>query len=206
MVNLTKSAAEYLQRELGLSQDETDIIRYGIQIVVYSLAGIITICLMGWLLGCFWTTLTVALTAGSLRLLSGGAHSSSPIVCNLVGMVVAPLLAKIAEFAAKQVSQPQLLFIVIVGALFSLLIFYLLAPVDSAAKPITSEHEKRKYKYLSLTLAFILFVGQISLTLLGHHSAFVLAVSLGTCWQAISLTKAGHLFAAKIDHLLIRRC
>jgi len=73
VVNLTKSAAEYLQRELGLSQDETDIIRYGIQIVVYSLAGIITICLMGWLLGCFWTTLTVALTAGSLRLLSGGA-------------------------------------------------------------------------------------------------------------------------------------
>lgn len=205
MFNLTKSAAEYLQRQLGLSQDETEVIHYGIQIIVYSSAGILTICLMGWLLGCFWTTVTVALTAGSLRLLSGGAHSSSPVVCNLVGMLVAPLLAKFAEFAAKQVSQPQLLFIVISGALFSLLIFYLLAPVDSAAKPITSEHEQRKYKYLSLTLAFFLFVGQVALTFLGRHPDFVLAVSLGTCWQAFSLTKAGHLFAAKLDHLLIRR-
>ena len=205
MFNLTKSAAEYLQRQLGLSQDETEVIHYGIQIIVYSSAGILTICLMGWLLGCFWTTVTVALTAGSLRLLSGGAHSSSAVVCNLVGMLVAPLLAKFAEFAAKQVSQPQLLFIVISGALFSLLIFYLLAPVDSAAKPITSEHEQRKYKYLSLTLAFFLFVGQVALTFLGRYPDFVLAVSLGSCWQAFSLTKAGHLFAAKLDHLLIRR-
>ena len=205
-MNLTKSEAEYLQKQLGLSQDETEVIRYGMQAVFYSLAGILTICFIGWLLGCFWTTVTVALTAGSLRLLSGGAHSSSAVVCNLVGMVVAPLLAKTAEFAAKQVSQPQLLLIIISGALFSLLIFYLLAPVDSAAKPISSEHEQRKFKYLTLTLASFLFVVQIALTLLGRYPAFVLAMSLGSCWQAFTLTKAGHIFAAKLDHLLIRRC
>ncbi len=205
MLNLTGLAAEYFQKQLGLTQDETEVILYGMRVIVYSLAGILTICIMGWLLGCFWTTVTVALTSGSLRLLSGGAHSSSPVICNLLGMIVAPLLAKTAEFAAVQISQPLLFFIVIIGALFSLVCFYLLAPVDSAAKPITSEEERRKFKYLSLTLAFLLFVGQITLIFFEQSPALILAVSLGTWWQAFTLTWPGHRFAAWIDNSFLRR-
>lgn len=206
MLNLTRSAAEYLQQQLGLSQDETEVIRYGIQIIVYSLADILTICLMGWLLGCFWTTVTVALTAGSLRLLSGGAHSSSPVICSLLGMVVAPLLAKTAEFTAVKMTQPMILSLVLIGAFISLLIIYFLAPVDSAAKPITNEQERRKFKQLSLALALLFLVGQITLILLDRSPVLVLAVSLGTWWQAFTLTPASHRFASRIDQLFLRRC
>lgn len=103
MPSLTR-AAEYLQKQLGLSQDETEVILYGLQIFTYGLAGILTICLMGWLLGCLWATIAVALTAGSLRLVSGGAHSRSPLLCNILGMLVAPFLAKLAILAAPQIS------------------------------------------------------------------------------------------------------
>ncbi|MGI5925961.1 MAG: accessory gene regulator B family protein [Syntrophomonadaceae bacterium] len=206
MLNLTRSAAEYLQRQLGLSQDETEVIRYGIQIIVYSLADILTICLVGWLLGCFWTTVTVALTAGSLRLLSGGAHSSSPVVCNILGMIMVPLLAKTAEFAAVRMTQPLLLSLVLIGAFISLLIIYFLAPVDSAAKPITNEQERRRFKQLSLALVFLFLVGQITFILLDRSPVLVLAVSLGTWWQAFTLTPASHRFASRIDQLFLRRC
>ena len=204
MLNLTRSAAEYLQKQLGLTQDETEVILYGLQVIIYSLMGILTICLMGWLLGCFWTTLAVALTAGSLRLLSGGAHSSSPLICNLIGMVMAPLLAKIAEFAAVQMNHSVLLCVVLLGAACSLLAFYLLAPVDSPGKPITTDQERRKFNRLSVTLAALIALGQITLLIWGNSPAFVLAVSFGTWWQAFTLTKAGHRFTSIADHLFLK--
>ncbi|MGB4504524.1 MAG: accessory gene regulator B family protein [Syntrophaceticus sp.] len=206
MLHPTRSAAEYLQKQLGLTRDETEVILYGLQVIIYSLAGILTICLMGWLLGCFWTTLAVALAAGSLRLLSGGAHSSSPLICNLLGMVMAPLLAIIAEFAAVQIPHTILLYIVLLGAAFSLLSFYILAPVDSPAKPITKEQERRKFNCLSVALVTLITLGQIALLLWGNSPAVVLAVSLGTWWQAFTLTKAGHRFAYIVDHLFKRGC
>ena len=204
MLNLTRSAAEYLQKQLGLTQDETEVILYGLQVIIYSLMDILTICLMGWLLGCFWTTLAVALTAGSLRLLSGGAHSSSPLICNIVGMVMAPLLAKIAEFAAVQMNHSVLLCVVLLGAACSLLTFYLLAPVDSPAKPITTDQERRKFNRLSVILAALITLGQITLLILGNSPAVVLAVSFGTWWQAFTLTKAGHRFTSIADHLFLK--
>ncbi|HHV34268.1 MAG TPA: accessory gene regulator B family protein [Syntrophomonadaceae bacterium] len=205
MLNLTKSAAEYFQKQLDLPQDETEVILYGLQVIIYSLAGILTICLMGWILGCFWTTLAVALTAGSLRLLSGGAHSSSPLICNLIGMVMAPLLAKIAEFAAVQMNHSVLLCVVLLGAACSLLTFYLLAPVDSPAKPITTDQERRKFNRLSVILAALITLGQITLLILGNSPAVVLAVSFGTWWQAFTLTKAGHRFTSIADHLFFKK-
>ncbi|HHV34948.1 MAG TPA: accessory gene regulator B family protein, partial [Syntrophomonadaceae bacterium] len=202
--DLVRFSIEYLQEQLELSQDETEVVLYGLQTIVYSLTGILTICFAGWLLRCFWTTLAVALTAGSLRLLSGGAHSKSPLICNLLGMVIAPFLAKTAEFAAGQMPQSMLLCIVLIGASLSLLAFYLLAPVDSAVKPITNKPERRKYNRLSVALTALITLGQITLVIWGNSPAFVLAVSFGTWWQAFTLTKAGHRFTSIADHLFLK--
>lgn len=203
MLNLTR-AAEYLQQQLGLSQDETEVILYGLQVFTYSLAGILTICLMGWLLGCFWVTIAVALTAATLRLVSGGAHSMSPLICNILGMMVTPFLAKLAEFTAPQISATVLIFIVLLGSIFSLLTFYILAPVDSPAKPITSVEKRHKFKHLSVALTSLITLGQITLLITGNSPALVLAVSLGTWWQAFTLTGAGHRFASIVDNLFLK--
>jgi accessory gene regulator B len=203
MLNLTR-AAEYLQKQLGLSQDETELILYGLQVLTYSLAGILTIGLMGWLLGCFWATIAVALTAAMLRLVSGGAHSRSPLLCNILGMIVAPFLAKLAVYTAPQISATVLFVMVLLGSIFSLLIFYILAPVDSEAKPITAVEERRKFKHLSIALTSLITLGQVALIISGNLSTLVLAVSFGTWWQAFTLTGAGHLFSSKLDNLLLK--
>ncbi|HAF17753.1 MAG TPA: hypothetical protein DCG84_05405, partial [Peptococcaceae bacterium] len=84
----------------------------------------------------------------------------------ILGMIMVPLLAKTAEFAAVRMTQPLLLSLVLIGAFISLLIIYFLAPVDSAAKPITNEQERRRFKQLSLALVFLFLVGQITFILL----------------------------------------
>jgi accessory gene regulator B len=203
MLNLTR-AAEYLQKQLGLSQDETELILYGLQVLTYSLAGILTIGLMGWLLGCFWATIAVALTAAMLRLVSGGAHSRSPLLCNILGMIVAPFLAKLAVYTAPQISATVLFVMVLLGSIFSLLIFYILAPVDSEAKPITAVEERRKFKQLSMALTSLITLGQVILLISGNSPTLVLSMSLGTWWQAFTLTEAGHRFASLADNLFLK--
>lgn len=155
----------------------------------------------GYLLGCFWTTLAVALTAFVLRLFSGGAHSSSPLTCSLIGMVIVPLLGKTAAVAAPFLNPVSLSVIVISGFIPSLLINRRLAPVDSPAKPINDMKKRRKLRLLSGLAVLVLTVVQLVLSFFGLIPSIVLAVSLGLWWQTFSLTGAAHRFAAFIDNL-----
>ncbi len=206
MPDMIRPAAEYLQRQLGLNGEETEIALYGIRIIAYSFFGIVSISLVGWLFKCFWETMAVALTAGILRLFSGGAHSRSPLFCVLLGMTVAPFLAKIAALTAGQLSPEALLPVILTGAFLSLLIIYRLAPVDSPAKPITSQQERRKFRLLSVTVMVIIVIIQAVTLNLVLPPGPLLAITLGSCWQAFSLTRAAHRLAFFLDNLIIRGC
>ena len=203
--NFTKSTAAYLKAKLNLTPDEEEVARYGLQVLVYTLTGLITICLAGWLLGCFWTTLAVCLTAACLRLFSGGAHSNSPLTCTLLGMVIVPLLGKTAAFTAFFFTPQSLSLIVVPGLILSLIIIWRLAPVDSPAKPITSLDYRKKLHFLSIAAVLLLTSGQAFLLLKGQAPTVVLALSLGLWWQAFTLTQAGHRFATFTDKFKLRK-
>lgn len=203
--NFTKSTAAYLKAKLNFTPDEEEVARYGLQILVYTLTGFITICLAGWLLGCFWTTLAVCLTAALLRLFTGGAHSNSPLTCTLLGMVVVPLLGKIAALTAPFFTPQSLTLIVVPGLILSLTIIWRLAPVDSPAKPITSLEHRKKLRFLAMAAVLLLTSGQALLLIKGQALTVVLALSLGLWWQAFTLTQAGHRFATFTDKFRLRK-
>jgi len=204
-LNFTKNTAVYLKEKLNLTPDEEEVALYGLQILIYTLIGLLTICLGGWLLGCFWTTLAVCLTAAGLRLFTGGAHSSSPLICTLLGMVMIPLLGKIAAVTAPLFTSLSLFLIVAPGFILSLIIIWRLAPVDSPAKPITSIEHRKKLHFLSIAAVLLLTVGQSFLLIKGQALTVVLALSLGLWWQAFALTKAGHRFATFTDNFKLRK-
>jgi accessory gene regulator B len=204
-LNFTKSTAAYLKEKLNLTPAEEEVALYGLQIIIYTLTGFLTICLGGWLLGCFWTTLAVCLTAAGLRLFTGGAHSNSPLTCTLLGMVMVPLLGKIAAITAPLFTLLSLFLIVAPGLILSLIIIWRLAPVDSPAKPITSLEQRKKLRFFSISAVFLLAMGQAFLLIKGQALAIVLALSLGLWWQAFTLTKAGHWFATFTDNFKLRK-
>jgi len=203
--NFTKNTAAYLKVKLNLTPDEEEVARYGLQILIYTLTGLITICLAGWLLGCFWTTLAVCLTAALLRLFTGGAHSNSPLTCTLLGMVVVPLIGKIAALTAPFFTPQSLTLIVVPGLILSLNIIWRLSPVDSPAKPITSLEHRKKLRFLAIAAVLLLTSGQALLLIKGQAPAVVLALSLGLWWQAFTLTQAGHWFATFTDKFKLRK-
>ncbi|KFD40442.1 hypothetical protein DK28_0206270 [Peptococcaceae bacterium SCADC1_2_3] len=204
-LNFTKSIAAYLKEKLNLTPDEEEVALYGLQILIYTFTGFLAICLIGWLLGCFWTTLAVCLTAAGLRLFTGGAHSNSPLTCTLLGMVMVPLLGKIASLTAPFFTPLNVSLIIIPGFIISLIIIWRLAPVDSPAKPINSLEQRKKLRFYSVAMVLLLALGQAFLLIKGQALTVVLALSLGLWWQTFTLTKTGHRFAIFTDNFKLRK-
>lgn len=200
-LNVTRPAAAFLKEKLNLTSEEEEVALYGMQTITYFVTGFLSITVVGYLLGCLWTTLTVAVTAFVLRVFSGGAHSSSPLTCNLLGMVIVPLLGKTAAAAAPFLNPISLSSVVVFGSVPSLLINRRLAPVDSPAKPIANSEKRRKLRLLSSLAVLLLTAAQLTLSFYGQIPSIILAVSLGLWWQTFSLTGAAHRFAAFIDDL-----
>ncbi len=200
--NLTRPAAAYLKEKLNLTPDEEEIALYGLQIIIYPLISFLSISLVGWLLGCLYTTLAATLTGAFLRLWSGGAHSRSPLTCTLLGAVVSPALGKLSLVLAPLLNPFHLLLTVILGSLLSLFFVWRLAPVDSPAKPLLSPQYRQRMRRLSINSVFFIAAVQIALLAAAGAQAVVLAQSLGLWWQTFTLTRAGHRFATLIDEII----
>ncbi|WP_338834110.1 Accessory gene regulator protein B [Moorella humiferrea] len=200
--NLTRPAAAYLKEKLNLTPDEEEIALYGLQVIIYPLISLLSISLVGWLLGCLYTTLAATLTAAFLRLWSGGAHSRSPLTCTLLGAVVSPAMGKTSLILTPHLSPFNLFIIVILGSLLSLTFVWRLAPVDSPAKPLLSPEYRQRMRRLSITSVFFIAAVQIALLATAGAPAVVLALSLGLWWQTFTLTRAGHRFATLIDEII----
>jgi len=203
-LSLARPAAAYLKEHLNLNSDEEAIALFGLQMLVYTVTGFLSICLVGWLLGVLPLTLVVTLTSASLRLLAGGAHSRSPLTCNLLGMIVAPLLGKLAALAAPLFTPAGLGVMILAGFIVAVVVVWCRAPVDSPAKPITSPAERRKLRSFSLLLVILIVALQVLILMTFQAAPLVLALSLGLWWQTFSLTRAGHWFAILIDNLIAK--
>ncbi len=203
-VDLPKSAAGFLKDRLGLSNEDEEIAVYSLEMIIYGGAGLLLVCVAGWLLKCLAVTLIVLITVMSLRSFAGGAHSSSPYICILVSTIIVPLLGKLAVTAAPYCSYPALVLVIAGGSIVSLAAVWRLAPAESPKKPISSGRHRRQLRLLSLFFVFLAIAVQVSLLLAGalsHAAATILAIEGGLLWQVFSLTKAGHRFAVTVDGL-----
>lgn len=204
--NVVNPFAAFLQKELNLTQDQKEIASYGLQVLIYSLIGVGSILVAGWLLGCFWTTLTVMVSTGCLRVVSGGAHSKTPLTCGILGVFLGPSLGKMAALCGEMLSPSALLMLITVGFLVSLYTVSRFAPVDSSAKPISSVEKRGKLRFVSVAVLCSITAVQILLFYtVVKAPQIVLAASLGVWWQAFTLTGVGHRFVTFLDDLKERR-
>lgn len=199
-LNLTRPAVAYLRDKLSLSPTEEEVALYGLQIITYSAATLFSVIVVGLLLDCLGPALAATAAAGILRLFSGGAHSRSPLICNILGMLFAGSIGKLSNLLAPLFPPLGLLILVLMGGGLALLPFLFLAPVDSPSKPLALE-ERKKMRRLSIIFFLLVLFFQLGILALKGNSSWVLAISLGVWWQALSLTRAGQGLATTIDKL-----
>jgi accessory gene regulator B len=193
-----------MRENLNLSEDQEEIAAYGFEMILHNFLTLGAVILAGWLLGCLPAALAATFAASVLRALSGGAHSESAANCSLISVVLAVLIGKSAIVIGSQVLLPAIIAVVLFISLISLKVIWVLAPVDSPAKPITNEIHRKNLRVLSLVAVTIISVVQLSLTILnpGFFAPYALAVSLGIAWQTFTLTVTGNRFSKRIDYLI----
>lgn len=200
-LNITRPFIAYLGNRLDLTPEQEDVALFGLQTFLYPIVNVFLVCLSAWLLGGLWSTIAALLSTMALRLFSHGAHSNAPVTCILTSVVIFPALGKIATVAAPHLTVQELLPIIAAGFLLSSMLFWRLSPVDSPAKPITSEAERRRLRHYTLITACCIVALQIFILITFKALTVALALSLGVWWQAVSLTRAGHWLATLFDNI-----
>lgn len=178
-----------LEKELGLSSEELEVVGFGYRLFLYTIWGYLSIIVFAYLLDTLQATLTATITASLFRTFSGGAHASTQRRCVVIGTVIFNILGFISNAYHSYLSMSQIIQFSWVVAMIALVSFILYAPADTPGKPITSKVQRKKLKSISIFLLvawFILFnfviKGETNI-----YRQYLFATSLGLAWQSVSL-------------------
>jgi len=200
---MAEGIAWYLARELNFDQDNTEIIRYGTEIILGALLKGTVVLVISYQLGITPYVLAALVTSSILRLFSGGVHCASFGRCLLFGTAVVVLIGSIANVTGSLMNKQAILLLIILNAFTGLYMVRKWAPADSHSKPITKKDKRENYKKLSI-LYVITWTAVVTLFVLlagSSHIAFSLALASigGFMVQVLSLCPAGYRVVAYID-------
>jgi len=199
---VSEQFAAYLAQELNSDQRQELRMAYGLEILLGEIVKLIIIISSAWILGILPQVLTITISAGILRLASGGEHCSAYYRCLIGGTVWFLLLGWGVDSLHAVLSPPVIS--ANAGLLFfiSLAIILKYAPGETENKPITGEAEREKFKKWSLS---IMVAYGLILLLLSHQqvlSTLVLPMAVGIMAQAFTVSPAGYGFIHFIDRVL----
>jgi accessory gene regulator B len=211
LVSISSKIAEYVTKETELGLDQTDNVRYGLEIILGALIkGIILLTT-----ACFLSILpqvVIALACGSLlRLVSGGAHCTSYLRCLICGLIIYLSAGKIALNLEKLLNPGQLAVILLPCFLAILLCACLWAPAEVPYRKLSY---KEATFFKSLTIVFLIVSFTAALLFANYiRLSFILAGLLALLVQTFSFTPWGYFTIDKIDGFLFwitrkqeRRC
>ncbi len=194
--------ARFLSSKASLSQEKEIILAYVIEVLVINVSNAALTLLLGFLLGVLPGTAVCLATVAVFRLFAGGAHASSPWRCAVVTILVFPALALLAA-TLSPLKQPYVDFLAVVAILTGLVLIALRAPVDTPSAPVISPVRRKRLKYLSIVVLFI--VAAIIFCL--RNSAWAYAPQMRLClilsvlWVSLILSGAGQRLMALIDSI-----
>lgn len=197
--------ASYMKNQLNLDSDDKEIIAFSLELLFLRTINTLTIIFLSWIIGAFQESLTVLIIIAFFRSFSGGAHCSSAFRCSILSNLLIPSLGALSKFLSQYMTVQPLIFISIISILFSFIVVFKLAPVDSPAKPITSIKHRRNLRALSFL--FLALIGILQFVLIAFKfeslASVTISINIGVLWQAFTLTKQGHTFTNNFDKLLI---
>lgn len=137
----------------GITPEKAEIIEYGIKIAIYEIIVIFIVFSLAMVLGVFKYFFVAFIIYGLFRIVEGGAHMNSRIMCFVTYTTIMFSIVIISKH------------IWIGNPVYSLPIFlisfftaYRYAPGDTLEKPILRKKDKIRLKVLSLSLIALSFV------------------------------------------------
>ena len=205
--NICTLLSDKISDNLKVSRDEKAVIHYGLFAIIHTSISILSIIVVGSMLGVFIPSLILSLAAVILRKYSGGAHASTPESCAVIGVIIS--VGGAWGLAQVNWNIWCVVIWVIATFIFSFYKVYQLAPVDSVEKPIRKQEKKEMLKKKSIRTLNVYCIGiivLIAIYFIQHKEVilvWIMCICFGIIWQIFTLSPLGHLAVKKIDLFLI---
>lgn len=194
MEHLTNIIAHKIGSSLGHTDEQIEIVAYGLFGIIQSIFLLVVLVLLGALSGTLFPTMVAFFGGAVLRRRAGGAHASSPMICNIISVVTCFGIGLVSRYILLNFEENTLLSAEIVVYLTCIYIVFARAPLDSPNKPITTPGKRKTLKGASLIIvAVYLIIGSAAILLSEHPVIVSCAISLwlATVWQSFTLTQIG---------------
>ena len=211
MEKLAKAIAASIGKSLGKSEEEIAVIAYGMIGILQFLAILAISLVIGIVFGFWAEVLTIFLSVGFLRRLTGGAHSRGLYNCLVYSVSFVCGFSAICAFLLTRV--PFYYYILPACAfiyLFGYVTVALKAPVCPPNKPCRTEAKRRRLRRGSFTVLTVFLLLDAALLFFGgklHPRLYNvgLALAVSVLWQIFMMTKAGHAMIYVIDGAFLHR-
>lgn len=143
------SSMELITRNKQYSQDEIDIMRYGLETIYLTITKLIIIFLTAYLLGIFKEMLLLLVSYNIIRSQAFGIHASKSIYCLISSLIMFIGGALISKYFVIPFN------IMIILAVVCNICLWFFAPADTHKRPLVNERKRKRFKLVSFSLGII---------------------------------------------------
>lgn len=173
-----------IQKKMPEIDDErTQVINYGLQILIGEIPKIFIILLIAWILGIFKLTLITFILIMPYRSVSGGFHLHTHIGCIIATTLTYCGTAFVSQYIVLNDIVKYILILLI--WIFSMAMIKLYAPADTEEVPILETKVRRKKQLASYIIATISLIAAIFI----RDNVISNILIIGTLFQNIFITK-----------------
>ena len=190
--------SENLARESGKDQE---VLLYSLRLIKSSIMGYLLLIIVSGIFGVWEYALTAGVTASIFRVFSGGAHSTAPSRCSIIGVIIFTLFGLTAGFLPPYFLSDNILYLILLTAAISVVIFYQHAPADTPSKPINSQAQKAYLRAITFGLTAAWTAAALLLRKM-VPSSLIFASATGLLWQAFTTIPVGYSTVGSMDRLL----
>ncbi|WP_432408344.1 accessory gene regulator ArgB-like protein [Wukongibacter sp. M2B1] len=199
MKRLADSISKYISSELHYNEEKTEILSYGLQILLGTSISVVSTLVFAYFLSIFQSTLTVITSYIIFRRLIGGSHYDTQTKCYFMGTLLILSLGKLGEIISLTATGVSILSILLY--VLSVKATILWVPAGTEKKMIKNIKTRKKIKIEVIILLTIWIIicnclNSISISkylissFLGVFLAFFLVTPLGYKFTNLKLLKS----------------
>lgn len=173
-----------IQKKMPEIDDErTQVINYGLQILIGEIPKIFIVLLIAWILGIFKLTLITFILIMPYRSVSGGFHLHTHIGCIIATTLTYCGTAFVSQYIVLNNIVKYILILLI--WIFSMAMIKLYAPADTEEVPILETKVRQKKQLASYIIATISLIAAIFI----RDNVISNILIIGTLLQTLAITK-----------------
>lgn len=143
------SSMELITRNKDYTQDEIDIMAYGLETIYLTVTKLVVIFLTAYVLGIFKEMILLLLTYNVIRSQAFGIHASKSIYCLISSLVMFIGGALICKYCVIPFE------IMVSIAIVCNVCLLLYAPADTHKRPLVNAKKRKRFKFVSFTFGIV---------------------------------------------------